>query len=307
MKSLLRWHSAAAVLLLTCAAAFAQEEEQYELTPEEQAQVDQIVALVDQLDRQTGAISLLDGVATLNIPEEFYFLDAEDAETVLVDIWGNPPGQGVLGMIFPANYSPLDYDSWAVTLDYVDDGYVSDDDAHDIDYDDLLEDMQDDTRDANADREAAGYGAVELLGWAEPPHYDSVNKQLYWAKELAFDGTEDTVLNYEIRTLGRRGMLMMTFIAGSHQLDAISASRATVLGLAEFNEGSRYADFDPDIDEVAAYGLGALVAGKVAAKAGILGALLLILKKFGIFFLIGLAAFGKKIKGLFSRKKPDAE
>jgi len=61
-----------------------------------------------------------------------------------------------------------------------------------------------------------------------------------------------------------------------------------------------YSDFDPDLDEVAAYGIGALVAGKVMAKTGLLAVALVFLKKFGVFILIGL---GLLFKGLFSRKK----
>jgi uncharacterized membrane-anchored protein len=91
----------------------------------------------------------------------------------------------------------------------------------------------------------------------------------------------------------------MTFIAAGSQLNEINAARDSVLAMAEFNEGNRYTDFDPEIDEVAAYGLGALVAGKLAAKAGFFGAALLVLKKFGIFVVIGLLAFGRKLKGLF--------
>ena len=37
----------------------------------------------------------------------------------------------------------------------------------------------------------------------------------------------------------------------------------------EFDDGNRYSDFNPDIDTVAAYGIGGLIAGKLAAKAGI--------------------------------------
>ncbi len=50
--------------------------------------------------------------------------------------------------------------------------------------------------------------------------------------------------------------------------------------LASFNyaDGNRYADFNPDLDEVAAWTIGGLVAGKVLAKAGILALLLKNLK-----------------------------
>lgn len=46
--------------------------------------------------------------------------------------------------------------------------------------------MQGATRDANAERAKAGYPTVELVGWAEPPHYDSTAHKLYWAKDLKF-------------------------------------------------------------------------------------------------------------------------
>ena len=82
---------------------------------------------------------------------------------------------------------------------------------------------------------------------------------------------------------------------------------STVLAIAEFDQGSRYSDFDPDIDDVAAYGIGALIAGKVIAKTGFLAMLIIFLKKFGIIIVIAIGAFAKS---LFSSKKkqqdPDA-
>jgi hypothetical protein len=46
--------------------------------------------------------------------------------------------------------------------------------------------------------------------------------------------------------------------------------------------------------------LGTLVAGKVIAKTGFLAAGLIFLKKFGILFVVGIAAFFKRV---YSRKK----
>jgi uncharacterized membrane-anchored protein len=206
-----------------------------ELTVEEQQDLASMQAFWEALDRQTGTITLGDDLVTLTVPEEFYFLGAADAEKVLVEIWGNPPGQDTLGMLFPAEYTPFDYESWAVTIDYEDEGHVSDSDAADIDYTDLLRDMQSGIRDGNADRVEAGYEAIELLGWAETPHYDSTSRKLYWAKELRFGESPETTLNYEIRALGRTGVLSMTFIAATSQLGEINAKRESVLAMAEFN------------------------------------------------------------------------
>ena len=80
-----------------------------------------------------------------------------------------------------------------------------------------------------------------------------------------------------------------------------------LLNVAAFNEGYRYEDFNEDTDRMAAYGLGALVAGGIAAKAGFfakLGALLLAFKK---FIVMGLVALGAFLAKLFRGRKAGSE
>ena len=278
-------------------------EELAQLSEEEQRYMQWATEMWESLDRQTGIIDIPTAGASLDVPDSFYFLDSEDATKVLVDIWGNPPGQTVLGMLFPAEYTPFDSDSWAVTIEYEEDGYVSDADADKIDYQDLLEGMKKDTRLASEERVKQGYEAIELVGWASPPYYDQASHKLHWAKELNFAGQEQNTLNYNIRVLGRRGVLLMNFIANIDQKTIIDNNVETVLALAEFDQGSRYADFDPEVDKVAAYGIGALVAGKVAAKTGLIAALILFLKKFGVIILVALGALAKVV---FRGKKGQA-
>jgi len=255
---------------------------------------------LDSINPQRGVINISEAGATLNIPDDFYFLNAEDAERVLVEAWGNPPGQSALGMLFPAGVSPLDNDAWAVTVAYEEEGYVSDENAEDIDYDELLEQMQEDTRASSIERDKMGYGTVSLVGWASSPYYDASSNKLHWAKEIRFGDSEENTLNYNVRVLGRKGVLVLDFIAGMSQLPLIKQNLGTVLEIADFDQGSSYMDFDPDLDEVAAYGIGALVAGKVIAKTGFLVVALVFLKKFGIFILLGLGALFKTV---FKRKE----
>jgi uncharacterized membrane-anchored protein len=254
----------------------------------------------DSLDRKTGAIKIEEAGAVLNVPESFYYLDAQDAKTVLVDVWGNPPGSNILGMLFPADVTPFDSGSWAVTIEYEEDGYVSDEDAGDIDYSDLLTQMKEDTLASSNARVKEGYEPIALVGWASAPYYDNHQKKLYWAKEIKFGNQETNTLNYNIRVLGRKGVLVLNFIAGMDQKSIIDANIDTVLALAEFEQGAKYSDFDPDIDQIAAYGLGALVAGKVIAKTGFLAVAFVFLKKFGLFILIAAGAF---LRNMFIRKK----
>ena len=254
----------------------------------------------DSIDRKTGVIKLDEAGAVLNVPENFYYLNPKDSEKVLIDVWGNPPGQTTLGMLFPVDMTPFDNDSWAVTIEYEEDGYVSDEDADDIDYNDLLIQMREDTLASSKARVKEGYESIELIGWASPPYYDSNEKKLHWAKEIKFGDQELNTLNYNIRVLGRKGVLILNFIAGMDQKAAIDSNIETVLALAEYDQGSKYSDFNPEIDKVAAYGLGALVVGKIIAKTGFLAVTLVFLKKFGVFILIGIGAL---FKSIFFRKK----
>lgn len=291
--------------------AFAGEEA--EMTPEQQEYMRWAKGIWDSLDRQGGEIKLPNGVATLSIPEEFYYLNPKDAEKVLVEVWENPPGQKSLGMLFPANMTPFSDDAWAVTIQYEEDGYVSDEDADEIDYNELLSQMQGDTNNASKQRVEQGYESIKLIGWASQPYYDKDSHKLYWAKEIKFGERDINTLNYNIRILGRKGVLVLNFIAGMEQKEVIDANLQSVLEIAEFDQGLKYSDFDPELDKVAAYGIGALVAGKLIAKTGFFAVALLslkkfgliafiFLKKFGIILIVGIGAF---IKKLFSGKKEE--
>ena len=276
-----------------------------ELTPEQEEYVKWAKELWDGIEQHTGEVQLAGNVATLNVPDTFYYLNSQDSKKVLMEVWGNPPSQSenVLGMLFPANVTPFEGSSWGVTIEYVEDGYVSDEDADSIDYNELLQQMKEDTASESENRVEQGYESIELVGWAAPPYYDKASNKLHWAKEIKFGAIEVNTLNYNIRVLGRKGVLVLNFIAGINQLETVNQNLDTVMNIADFNEGSRYQDFDPEIDDVAAYGIGALVAGKVLTKTGILAALFMFLKKFGVAIVIALGVFVRK---LFGRKKTQA-
>jgi uncharacterized membrane-anchored protein len=255
---------------------------------------------------QQGDIVLPGNIATLKLPASFRYLAPADAERVLVDAWGNPPGAKTLGMIVPAAAGPLDEQGWGVVITYDKDGHVKDGDADSIKYDELLKEMQESIAESNAARKEKGYGTMALLGWAEAPRYDKASHKLYWAKELKFDGAEHNSLNYNIRVLGREGVLVLNAVAGMDQIGHIRGEMQTVTAFTEFNPGNRYADFDSKTDKVAEYGLAALVAGGVAAKLGFFGKLFALLLAFKKLIFVGLAVAGTSLFKLFGRKKEAA-
>jgi len=252
-----------------------------------------------KLHYQKGEVSLKSGLAKLNLPDSFRYLPPADADAVLVKLWGNPAGQHTLGMIVPANLSLASHGAWAVVIQYEENGYVKDSDADTIDYTKMLKDMQTSVHDENEQRKKEGYPTVELVGWAAPPRYDKEAHKLFWAKEIRFNDSPENTLNYNIRVLGRRGVLILNAVASMRDFAAIEKQTPEIVKMAEFKEGNRYADFDSKSgDKTAAYGLAALVAGGIAAKAGFFKLLwvgLIAAKKFIIIGVIALVAFIKKM------------
>lgn len=255
------------------------------------------------LDYQTGNIQLEGANASITVPDGFGYLNLEDSRFVLEELWGNPADSTVLGMLVPKEAGVLSDNSWGYIINFEELGYVSDEDADKIDYNELLTELKKETEVESQSRIAEGFESIVLLGWASSPYYDKDKKTLHWAKEYRFGGTEQSTLNYNLRILGRKGVVMMNAVASMPQLEDVKNSANKVISSVTFNEGHQYSDFNPEIDEVAAWTVGGLVAGKVLAKVGLFAGLL----KFWKVIAIGLAAAGTAIWRFFKRNKETTE
>lgn len=258
---------------------------------------------------QTSSVTIANGAAKLNLKAGFKFLNAEQSQYVLHDIWGNPPRPDVLGMIFPANGGPYADTSFAFIITFEEDGYVKDDEADKINYNDMLKEIKESEVESNKKRTEQGYEPIHFIGWAETPFYDKTNKVLYWAKEFRFGNDEVNTLNYEVRVLGRKGVLSLNAIATMAELPLVKENIAAVLKIPEFTEGNKYSDFNSSTDKVAEYGIGALVAGGILAKTGALAAIGKFLVVAWKFILIGIVGIWGAIKKFFTGrgKKKDED
>mgnify|MGYP006084422945 FL=1 len=290
------------IALFFTQTTFAQDltEEQIELTEEEtKLYLDSLDAIMNY---EYGEIDIDGGLAKLKVPENYKYLNPEQSAFILTDIWGNPPSEN-LGMLFLKKESPIamgDF-SYAVEITYSEEGYIEDEDAKELDYEDLLDEMKEDTKNASTERVKQGYESIELVRWASQPFYDEVNKKLHWAKELKFGEAEKNTLNYEIRILGRKGYLNLNIIGEIDQLSKVKKHADKILKSINFEEGNRYSDFDPGIDKIAALGIGGLIAGKVLAKAGFF----VLILKFWKFIAIGAVALFAGLRKYFGGKDKD--
>ncbi|WP_162290952.1 DUF2167 domain-containing protein [Erythrobacter colymbi] len=290
----------AAIAVFFAIPVGAQAPGEAELPPE-------LVKLLDGLKPVSGKVAIPEARATLDLGEDYIFYNPQDARTILVDLWGNPPenANGVLGMVMPKGSTPIS-DSWGAVVTFEDTGYISDEDAATTDYDALLAEMQEGTRNANTERTEAGYPAIELVGWAERPQYDAANHSVVWAQNLRFSDVPTNTLNYDVRTLGRYGVLSLNLVSTMEKLPEIRVAAKAFAAKATFDQGARYTDFDPATDATADYGIAGLIAAgagvAAAKKLGLFGTIGVFLVKFLKPILIGLALFGAGIWQAFKSR-----
>lgn len=292
-----------AMILVACAVPATANTGERERSPE-------LVAFLKELRPRNGTVAIPEAKASLDLGTEYDFYDRADAAKILVQLWGNPPesAEGVLGLVMPAGVMP-DEDSWGAVVTFEDSGYVSDDDADEVDYDDLLDQLKEQTDGQNEAREQEGYPAINLVGWAERPDYDASSHSVVWAQNLAFAGNQENTLNYDVRSLGRYGVLSLNLVSTMGQLEATRKAAHAFARHAQFDRGARYQDYNASTDRVAEYGVGGLVAAgaglAAAKKLGLFAILLKFLKPLALALFVGFAVFRKKLAALFGRTQDE--
>jgi len=303
----MRFRAALIVLALLGSAAMADPAPN--MTPDQKAYVDKVKAIMRDLHPQSGDVKLAEADATLHLGDTYYFVDPAESRRILVDAWGNAPdsGNGVLGMVFLKGSTFLDRNGWAAVITYDPQGYVGDDDAKSADYGKILSDAQEAEGDENEERKNQGLDPIHIVGWAQPPYYDAKHHTLIWARNIRFGQQTDDALNYDLRALGRKGVLSMNIVSQMSQLSDVRTAASGLQNVASFDPGYRYADYKDGVDKKAEYGIAGLVAAgvgvAVAQKLGLIGIVLLFLKKFIVIVIAAAGGAFAWLRRLFTGDK----
>lgn len=263
-------------------------------------------SIVKQFKYLTGKVIIGNNLAEINVPEGWLFIQPNDAKILMEDIYNNEPNIGRLGILVPDTPSMLNGIKWLVEYNYSSDGHVKDDDAKDINYDDLAKDLKKAMEESNPERVKNGYSSINFIGWAQKPFYDETNKKLHWAKELELNKNPEHTLNYDIRILGREGFLEMVIISEMAAFNDVKQDVDQILKSTNFIKGNRYEDYDSSTDKLAEYGIGGLVAGGVLAKTGILAKIGVFLLKFLKIIIVAVGGIIALVSKRFFKKKDTA-
>jgi uncharacterized membrane-anchored protein len=235
------------------------------------------------------------GEAKIQVPEGYGFLGAGDTKK-LMEMMQNIPGENEYV------FAPDDL-AWFAVFTFNPVGYIKDDET--LDADSLLDTVTAGTEQGNVERRNRGWSTMTILGWRFEPRYDEYSKLLEWAFLAKDDGSNEEIVNYNTRILGRTGVMEVVLVADPDILNSSVSTFKNVIDGYNFVPGERYADYRKG-DKVAAFGLAALVAGGIAAVASKKGAwaaivaFVLAAKKLVIAAVLGLLVW---IGSLFKRKK----
>jgi len=251
--------------------------------------------------RGPAEVKLLDQ-AGLSLTDGEFFVPQAEANKImeLVGNGTNPARQGLI----VSNRAGA---AWMIVVTWVAEGYVEDGDAKEWQADELLDNLREGTEKGNAERLARGVPALDVVGWVEPPAYDSMAHRLVWSLSLRDRGAtsdQPQTINYNTYALGRDGFFSLNLITSADQVATDKNVVRELLGTLVYVPGKRYEDYNQSTDKVAAYGLAALVGAVAVKKLGLLalaGAFLVKIWKVGAIALIAVAAAARR---LFRRRPP---
>ena len=224
-----------------------------------------------------------------------YFITDGNGSRILLELMENQVSNQELALI------GADDSNWFAIFEFDPVGYVPDTEKDSLDADAMLESIKKATEEANIERRKRGWNDLHITGWWEKPHYDSKTHNLEWGTICR--SKEGESVNYNIRVLGRKGVMIITLVGDQKQFTSFLPIFKNILKSFHFTEGNKYAEYKKG-DKIAEYGLTALIVGggaALAAKSGLLKILWKWLVGVGIF----IAGVFKKIFG--GGKQKDSE
>ena len=229
--------------------------------------------------------------AQIVLPDGFNSMNAQETQAML-RAGGEPVSGKELGFVSPN----AEDQNWSLFFDFDAIGYVKDDEKDKLDADAILTSIREGNEHANEIRRQNKSPEMQITGWHTKPIYNPTTKNLEWCIAATVSG--HSLLNYNIRKLGREGVMEITLVTAPASLDADLPKVRSLLDRFTFVSGKTYGEWKAG-DKIAEYGLAALIAGGAAAVALKSGLLQKLIKP----LIIGVIALGGFLAKLFGGRK----
>lgn len=257
-----------ALLLATSLATQAMPVDSIALQPKEEAQIykslnRQLDSIDKKLEFKTGQLLLANGKIRMTVPDDFQFIEGEQARFILEDLWGNYSDGEVCGMLVKKGFKVTRLiNDFSFVISYSDIGHVQDKEDRELNHNDLLATLRQNMELSNERRIANGVNTMQVEKWALVPYYDDYKKAVYWANSIKVNGTDEEILNYNLRLLGRTGVIKINAVATMDQFPAIKQILPQIISQVRFPDGQQYADYKDGDDRKSDQSIRELIAGR---------------------------------------------
>ena len=175
--------------------------------------------------------------AVFHMADDLFFIPKTEA-TTLMKAWGNQVDPSFYGLIAPKdNNQP-----WIVSVKYIREGYVKDEDAASWDKDEMLKSFKQGTLEHNKELLEMGMPGL-VAGEVEEPAYDKANHRLVWslaADEIGAPADAPATVNYNTYALGREGYFEINLLTSDQTIATDEAYAQEILTSVQYNDGKRY-------------------------------------------------------------------
>jgi uncharacterized membrane-anchored protein len=208
---------------------------------------------IDRVSLKGPAKIVMKGQASFDLPKDYLFVPDRSARVLLTEIDGVRPSAEIMGLIFP-NREELGY----ILFEYYAVGYVSDSNFKNTDLAQALTQMKNRIEAQNPQRRESRNPEIKVLDWLEKPNYVTETNRITWSVSIGGNGIGSGV-NYNAALLGRKGYFHALLVTNADSFKARRPEIEALLSTFEFQQGSRYSDFDAATDNVVDRNLDALL------------------------------------------------
>lgn len=247
----------------------------------------------------TANIVELEDIARIDAPDSFIILDAEGTQE-LMEYTGNTYDDSHIAAFIPES------GEWFAIISWLPVGHIEDDEAQDLDTDELIAQMRTNTEMDNRVRQKQGLPQLGPPDWHQVPLYYPEKHAVEWATEFStfdpdFLEEPEPTVNYRSLLLGRKGFLMVTWVGGPEQMAYAIPDFKGMVNTIFYKAGQGYEDYSHG-DKIADFGLKALmIGGGAAVLSSPGGGIAKLFKRIWKLLVIGAIAVATFFKKLFRR------
>lgn len=201
--------------------------------------------------------------AIYSLPAERVFLPKDKARE-LVEGAGHQWDDSTVGVVL----GEATGSEWLAFVDLLDDGYIKDNEASNLDATKLLDAYKVGVAADNEARVRAGAKPLVVTGWVDAPRYDEMHRLVSCVGASAEPASDpkNGIVNCTSYALGRSGAFKVIVATSGEGYAKLKDEASKIAGSIVYDPGKGYADVDLVKDPISPYGLVALATGSFAAK-----------------------------------------